>query len=94
MMYNSQGMAQYNFDVFWDAFQHYLGTLYTPGSGTSRSSLNNNENAGEQSENGYWLLEENSNSDSNQEEDTGTSRWVQLRTLFDDDNRTNSTVSF
>ncbi|KAG7209033.1 hypothetical protein KM043_015197 [Ampulex compressa] len=45
------------------------------------------ENAGEQSENGYWLLEENSNSDSNLDDSSTsadpnarrwTSRWIQL----------------
>ncbi|KAK2579509.1 hypothetical protein KPH14_010815 [Odynerus spinipes] len=45
------------------------------------------ENTGEQSENGYWLLEENSNSDSNLDEASTstasnsqrwTSRWIQL----------------
>ncbi|XP_012280733.1 uncharacterized protein LOC105699895 [Orussus abietinus] len=44
------------------------------------------ENAGEQSENGYWLLEENSNSDSNEDDvllnastsRRRTSRWVRL----------------
>lgn len=50
----------------------------------------NEENDGEQSENGYWLLEENSYSDSDHESQNEgnqrrTSRWIQL----DNSNRRN-----
>ncbi|XP_014606890.1 PREDICTED: 5'-AMP-activated serine/threonine-protein kinase catalytic subunit alpha-like [Polistes canadensis] len=62
------------------------------------------ENSGEQSENGYWLLEENSNSDSNLDEASTsnasnsrrwTSRWIQLDSSnrnYNNNNRTSSLV--
>lgn len=69
-----------------DSFQRSLNTDRTNQT-DNLSNQADDENASEQSENGYWLLEENSNSDSNQEDQNlnpssssrrWTSRWIQL----------------
>ncbi|XP_014232544.1 uncharacterized protein LOC106656237 isoform X3 [Trichogramma pretiosum] len=71
----------------------------TAAAATTAATANETENAGEQSENGYWLLEENSNSDSNHDERHGdnsasasfrrrASRWIQL-----DSNNSNPQIS-
>lgn len=50
------------------------------------------ENSGEQSETGYWLLEENSNSDSNLDDSNvnSNSRWTSRWIRLDQTNRNNS----
>lgn len=75
--------SQFNFNIFFEAFQHYLDAENTgnvenaenvenaPHAENADNAENDNENAEEQSENGYWLLEENSNSDSNHEDQSG-----------------------
>jgi hypothetical protein len=81
---SARRMALSSFNRFWEAFQRYLNNV-----NLNDQTANETENAGEQSENGYWLLEENSNSDSNHEESNGVmnstteprrraSRWIQL----------------
>ena len=69
-----------------DSFQRSLNSDRTNQT-DNLSNQADDENASEQSENGYWLLEENSNSDSNQEDQNlnsssnfprWTSRWIQL----------------
>ena len=71
-----------------DSFQRRLNSERAHQTENLSSQVDNDENASEQSENGYWLLEENSNSDSNQEDQNPssssrtrsgwTSRWIQL----------------
>ncbi|XP_011503015.1 PREDICTED: uncharacterized protein LOC105366307 [Ceratosolen solmsi marchali] len=81
---SARRMALNSFNRFWEAFQNYLNNI-----NLNDHTLNENETTGEQSDNGYWLLEENSNSDSNHEESNGVmnstteprrraSRWIQL----------------
>lgn len=82
---SAQRISQSNFDIFWEAFQRYLNSANM----NEQPANENNENTGEQWENGYWLLEENSNSDSNHDEPgeasnstvgprRRASRWIQL----------------
>ena len=84
MLGRARRISQNNFNIFWDVLHGYVNSLIN-----NQQPTNENENAGEQSENGYWLLEENSNSDSNHEESNGgnnaatnprrrTCRWIQL----------------
>lgn len=68
-----QRVSQNNFDIYWGVFQRYLNSVNTGSPAPPGSAFNNpEEGAGEQSENGYWLLEEDSNSDDDHQQSART----------------------
>ncbi|XP_015600345.1 uncharacterized protein LOC107270141 isoform X2 [Cephus cinctus] len=85
-----------------DFFQRHVNPQSNEGVENSQEEPLDDENAGEQSESGYWLLEENSNSDSNHDEPNPnsnsesrrwTSRWIRLNSSNRNSETSNDNLS-